>query len=104
MSDPISEILEQTWMGARALLEFGSHLINPTIRLGVTGMSGAGKTVFITALVHGLVRGGRFPVFEALANGRVSEARLAPPPADAGSTFDYAKKVGAGIGAPRPPA
>jgi hypothetical protein len=23
--------------------------------------------VFITALVHGLVRGGRFPVFEALA-------------------------------------
>jgi len=93
MSDPISEILEQTWMGARALLEFGSHLINPTIRLGVTGMSGAGKTVFITALVHGLVRGGRFPVFEALANGRVSEARLAPQPDDAVPRFDYENHV-----------
>src|SRR3974377_1488880 len=104
MSDPISEILEQTWMGARALLEFGSHLINPTIRLGVTGMSGAGKTVFITALIHGLVRGGRFPVFEALANGRVSEARLAPQPDDAVPRFDYENHVGAGIGAPRPPA
>ena len=93
MSDPISEILEQTWMGAWALLEFGSHLINPTIRLGVTGMSGAGKTVFITALVHGLVRGGRFPVFEALANGRVSEARLAPQPDDAVPRFDYENHV-----------
>src|SRR3974390_3739065 len=94
MSDPISQILEQTWMGARALLEFGSHLINPTIRLGVTGMSGAGKTVFITALIHGLVRGGRFPVFEALANGRVSEDRLSPPPGHAPGRFHLQKNLG----------
>ena len=80
-------------MGARALLEFGSHLINPTVRLGVTGMSDAGKTVFITALVHGLVRGGRFPVFEAMASGRVSEVRLAPQPDDAVPRFDYENHV-----------
>src|SRR3974377_313118 len=89
MSDPISEILEQTWMGARALLEFGSHLINPTVRLGVTGLSRAGKTVFITALVHGLVRGGRFPVFSALAQGRIARADLAPQPDDGVPRFDY---------------
>ena len=80
-------------MGARALLEFGSHLVNPTVRLGVTGMSDAGKTVFITALVHGLVRGGRFPVFEAMASGRVSEVRLAPQPDDGVPRFDYENHV-----------
>lgn len=85
--------IEQARLSARALLEFGSGLINPTVRLGVTGLSGAGKTVFITALVHAMVRGGRMPVFEALAGGRVSEARLAPQPDDAVPRFDYENHV-----------
>ncbi len=89
MSNAISDLIEQTRLTARALLEFGGHLIHPTIRLGVTGLSGAGKTVFITALVHGLVRGGRFPVFEALASGRISGARLSPQPDDAVPRFEY---------------
>ena len=38
----------------------------PTVRLGVTGLSRAGKTVFITALVHNLVHGGRLPLFERM--------------------------------------
>ncbi|MEC6999181.1 YcjX family protein [Brucella abortus] len=29
--------------------------------MGVTGLSRAGKTVFISALVHNLVHGGRLP-------------------------------------------
>ena len=89
MSNAISDLIEQTRLTARALLEFGSHLVHPTIRLGVTGLSGAGKTVFITALVHSLVRGGRFPVFEALASGRVSGARLSPQPDDDVPRFEY---------------
>src|SRR5271154_7311226 len=89
MNNSISQLIEQALMGARALLEFGSHLVNPTIRLGVTGLSNAGKTVFITALVHGLLRGGRFPVFEAMAAGRVARAYLAPQPDYAGPRFDY---------------
>jgi predicted YcjX-like family ATPase len=80
-------------MGAQALLEFGTHLVNPTVRLGVTGMSNAGKTVFITALVHALMHGGRFPVFEAMASGRISEARLTPQPDDAVPRFDYENHV-----------
>ena len=63
------------------------------MRLGVTGLSRAGKTVFITALVHGLVRGGRFPVFEPLASGRIAGARLAPQPDDAVPRFDYERHV-----------
>ena len=66
-----------------------SHLVNPTVRLGVTGLSRAGKTVFITAVVHGLTRGGRFPVFESLATGRIERARLEPQPDDAIPRFDY---------------
>src|SRR3954452_18895346 len=86
-------MVEQARLAARALAEFGEHLIHPTVRLGVTGLSRAGKTVFITALVHGLLRGGRFPVFEAMANGRIAGARLEPQPDDAVPRFDYEAHV-----------
>ena len=89
----VSDILEQARLAARALVEFGASLRHPTMRLGVTGLSQAGKTVFITALVHGLVRGGRFPVFEALASGRIAGARLSPQPDDAVPRFDYERHV-----------
>src|SRR5215471_129831 len=89
MAPSFSDIMEETRLTARALLDYGEHLFNPTVRLGVTGLSRAGKTVFITALVHGLTRGGRFPVFEALASGRIAGARLAPQPDYAVPRFDY---------------
>src|SRR5690242_9511178 len=92
------EFIEQARLAARAFFEFSGHLFDPTIRLGVTGLSNAGKTVFITALVHGLVRGGRFPVFEALATGRMARAYLAPQPDDAVSRFDYENCVSALVG------
>jgi predicted YcjX-like family ATPase len=91
----VAELVEQIRLATQALAEFGAHLFNPTIRLGVTGLSNAGKSVFITALVHGLVRGGRFPIFEALATGRIARAYLAPQPDDAVSRFDYEKHVSA---------
>ena len=84
-----SDIVEEARLSARALLDYGDNLFNPTVRLGVTGLSRAGKTVFITALVHGLTRGGRFPVFESLATGRIARARLEPQPDDAVPRFDY---------------
>lgn len=85
----LSELVEEARLSARALLDYGDGLFNPTVRLGVTGLSRAGKTVFITALVHGLTRGGRFPVFESLATGRIAKARLAPQPDDAVPRFAY---------------
>ncbi|MGH6680928.1 MAG: YcjX family protein, partial [Bradyrhizobium sp.] len=89
MALSLSELVEEARLSARALLDYGEYLFSPTIRLGVTGLSRAGKTVFITALVHGLTRGGRFPVFEAYASGRIAGARLAPQPDDAVPRFDY---------------
>ena len=85
----LSELVEEARLSARALKDYGDSLFNPTVRLGVTGLSRAGKTVFITALVHGLTRGGRFPVFESLATGRIAKARLAPQPDDAVPRFAY---------------
>jgi predicted YcjX-like family ATPase len=87
------DILEEARLSARALLDYGDHFFNPTVRLGVTGLSRAGKTVFITALIHGLTRGGRFPVFEPFATGRIARARLAPQPDDAVPRFDYENHV-----------
>src|SRR2546421_7453545 len=91
----IQAIAEETRLAARAVLEFGSHLLHPTIRLGVTGLSGAGKTVFITALVHDLMHGARMPVFEPLASGRIARARLEPQPDDAVPRFEYERHVDA---------
>jgi uncharacterized protein len=85
----VSDIAEEARLAARAVADFGSSLFNPTVRLGVTGLSRSGKTVFITALVHNLIHGGRLPVFEALAHGRIAGARLEPQPDDAVPRFDY---------------
>jgi predicted YcjX-like family ATPase len=88
-----SDIVEEARLSARALRDFGDHFFNPTVRLGVTGLSRAGKTVFITALIHGLTRGGRFPVFEPFATGRIAGARFEPQPDDAVPRFDYENHV-----------
>jgi predicted YcjX-like family ATPase len=93
MAPAFADIVEEARLSARALLDYGDNLFHPTVRLGVTGLSRAGKTVFITALIHGLTRGGRFPVFEPLATGRIARARLEPQPDDAVPRFDYENHV-----------
>jgi predicted YcjX-like family ATPase len=93
MASRFSELVEEAWLSARAFRDFGEHFFNPTIRLGVTGLSRAGKTVFITALIHGLTRGGRFPVFEPFASGRIARSHLEPQPDDAVPRFDYENHV-----------
>ena len=72
----LTDITEDIRLAARALGEFGAGLFNPTVRLGVTGLSGAGKTVFITALVHQLA------AWRAAAGvrGAVERAHRARPP------------------------
>src|SRR5256886_16280878 len=89
MAFSFSDIVEEARLSARALLDYGDAFFHPTVRLGVTGLSRAGKTVFITALIHGLTRGGRFPIFEPFATGRIARARLEPQPDDALPRFAY---------------
>ncbi|ANT61862.1 hypothetical protein AYJ57_15475 [Salipiger sp. CCB-MM3] len=61
----------------------------PVIRLGVTGLSRAGKTVFITSLVANLLDRGRMPQLAAEAEARILAAYLQPQPDDTVPRFDY---------------
>lgn len=63
--------------------------MTPTVRLGVTGLARAGKTVFITALVRNLLTGGRLPFFLPQAEGRILRAYLEPQPDDDVPRFAY---------------
>ena len=71
------------------------------LRLGVTGLSRAGKTVFITALVHNLTQGGRLPVFRVTAENRLTRAVLQPQPDDAVPRFAYEEHLAALTGPER---
>jgi len=61
----------------------------PTLRLGVTGLAGAGKTVFITSLVANLLQRGRMRMFTPEAEGRIEAAMLRPQPDRDVPRFDY---------------
>ncbi len=63
------------------------------MRIGVTGLSRAGKTVFITALVQALLKGGRLPALEAMAQGRITRCYLEPQPDDTLPRFAYEDHV-----------
>ena len=76
------------------------------LRLGVTGLSRAGKTVFITALIQHLTRAGAggkstLPVFRVVAEGRLTSARLEPQPDDHVARFAYEDHLSALTGLDR---
>ena len=75
------------------LADRAAHMVHPTVRLGVTGLSRAGKTVFISSLVHNLLHGGRLPLFEPMRAGRVTAVTLDEQPDDAVPRFQYEDHV-----------
>lgn len=64
-------------------------LFDPVIRLGVTGLARAGKTVFITSLVSNLLDRDRMPQLRAAAQGRIDAVWLQPQPDVTVPRFDY---------------
>ncbi len=66
-----------------------SEMFEPIIRLGVTGLSRSGKTVFITSLVANLLDRGRMPQLLAAGEGRIVSAFLQPQPDDTIARFAY---------------
>jgi len=80
------------------------------LRLGVTGLSRAGKTVFITALAQHLTtlanvaaegRKNPLPVFRLAAENRLQAGRLAPQPDDHVARFAFEDHLGALTGPDR---
>ncbi len=70
----------------------------PVIRLGVTGLSRSGKTVFITSLVANLLERGRLPGLTAASEGAIIAAYLQPQPDDTVPRFDYEAHLAAMTG------
>ncbi len=76
----------------------GLGLADPVIRLGVTGLSRAGKTVFITSLVANLLDRGRMAALRAAADGSIKAAWLQPQPDDTVPRFDFERQLAAMTG------
>ena len=86
----IAALADQITRGADAVANtLAAPFSDPVIRLGVTGLSRAGKTVFITTLVANLMNRGRMPQLVAAASWAIQTAYLQPQPDDTLPRFNY---------------
>ena len=76
----MTNIIDETRIALGGVGDFAANLASPSIRLGVTGLSRAGKTVFITSLVHALTTNARLPLLTAQSKNRIRRAWLEPQP------------------------
>ena len=97
----VSSWIDNGRLAAGGLRDFAAGLASPSLRIGVTGLSRSGKTVFITALVQALLKGGRLPALSALADGRIIRAYLEPQPDDELPRFPYEDNLAALTGPER---
>ena len=83
IADDILRFAEETRDAAAEML------FEPRLRLGVTGLSRAGKTVFITSLIANLRERGRLTQLSAEADGRLQAVTIQPHPDRETPRFDY---------------
>jgi len=91
----LTDIWDETRNTLGNMTAFAGDLVEPTVRLGVTGLSGSGKTIFITSLVRNLVAGAPMPAFDVYSEGRLNRVYLRPQPDDHVPRFDYERHLGA---------
>jgi len=84
-----TSLTDEAYVALSSIADYAHDMVSPTIRLGVTGLSRAGKTVFITSLVHNLIHGGKLPMFAPYAKGKIKRAFLKPQPDDDLPRFAY---------------
>lgn len=80
------------------ITETSALFFDPVVRLGVTGLSRAGKTVFITSLVANLLNRARMPQLKAEAEGRILATYLQPQPDHSIARFAYEEHLAALMG------
>ncbi|HYD30373.1 MAG TPA: YcjX family protein [Azospirillaceae bacterium] len=81
--------------------DVAEQVLENNVRLGVTGLRRAGKTVFVTSIVDNLLRGARLPFLDAMASGRFQAARLMPQPDADVPRFEIERHLAA-LTAPEP--
>jgi uncharacterized protein len=84
----LTDLTDTAADAVRSAGTFVSDLTTPALRLGVTGLSRSGKTVFITALVRTLTQGGGVPAITATLRPGF-RAYLEPQPDDDVPRFAY---------------
>lgn len=82
-----------------SLSDIGRGLVEHRLRLGVTGLSRSGKTVFLTALVQALLHPERLQGVEAVRAGRYRAALLRPQPSQTLPRFPFEENVNTLTGA-----
>ncbi|MFE3839042.1 YcjX family protein [Pseudogemmobacter sonorensis] len=92
ITDSIARGIEEAQASVSGLL------FEPVVRLGVTGLSRAGKTVFITGLIANLLERGRMPQLTAAREGRIEQVFLQPQPDLTLPRFDYERHLAAILG------
>ena len=100
MPQPPTTITDELGIALSNLADSATGVFTPTLRLGVTGLSRAGKTIFITSLIHNLLTQGRLPGFAPLAEGRFIGAKLAEYPDATIPRFAYEQHLAALTGRP----
>jgi predicted YcjX-like family ATPase len=108
----MADTTRDAWNG---MADYVDAAINETpIRIAVTGLSRAGKTVFITSLIHNLLAlgkgSGTLPKLQAALGGegegwRLQAVRVLPPGSGNIAFFDYQEKLAglAGVAPAWPP-
>lgn len=89
----LTSLGDEALIALDTIADRATGFFNPNVRLGVTGLSRAGKSVFITALVHNLIHGGRLPLLDVAHSNRLVKAYLEPQPDDGVPRFAYEDHV-----------
>lgn len=85
-------------------LDAGRGIVERRLRLGVTGLAEAGKTVFVTALVQALLHPAGLPRLPVVAQGRLRSVLLRPQPSQDLPRFPFEDCVARLTGRDGPPA
>lgn len=89
MSNSLTSFTEEALISLDTLGARAASVFDPSLRLGVTGLARAGKTVFITSLIHALVNNSKLPMFSVQKQGRFKNAALSHQPDDTIPRFQY---------------
>ncbi|MEM1287309.1 MAG: YcjX family protein [Pseudomonadota bacterium] len=90
---PSLSIADEFRLTVGNLGDIASDLVSPSLRIGVTGLSRAGKTVFLTALIHHLLHPTSLPGLKAHRSGRLIGAKLSQQPDDSVPRFAFEEHV-----------
>jgi predicted YcjX-like family ATPase len=93
-------LADEIGLALSTLADSATGALNPTLRLGVTGLSRSGKTVFITALVHSLLTGSGLYGFAPSTEARLIGAQLVEHPDATIPRFAYEQHIATLTGRP----